>query len=116
MKKIMIIDDDPDIVEAVSMVLEYAGYIVAKSNQWEVIRKTQHELPHMLLLDVRMSGKDGREICKILKTEQTTKHIPIIMLSASDVERSVKQAGADEFISKPFDMEYLLNTVSKHIK
>lgn len=63
-----------------------------------------------------MSGEDGREICKILKEQTTTKKIPIIMISASkDADAMAKKAGADDFIAKPFDIEEILSKIKKHL-
>ncbi len=75
----------------------------------------EKEYPDALLLDVWMSGQDGREICKFLKNRSNTKHIPIIMISASkDVAASVKAAGADDFLTKPFEMDELIKKVKKY--
>ena len=63
-----------------------------------------------------LSGADGRVICKNLKAEDETRHIPIIMVSAHpSAGRSIREAGADEFLEKPFEMEALLNKVAKHL-
>jgi CheY-like chemotaxis protein len=63
-----------------------------------------------------MSGQDGREICKFLKTNDLTKDIPIIMISANrDTEKMAKESGADDFLEKPFQMKDLLEKVVKHI-
>jgi CheY-like chemotaxis protein len=72
----------------------------------------EKDFPDLLLLDIWMSGQDGRDICKYLKKNPTTKNIPIILVSASrDIMQSAKNAGADDFIAKPFEMETLLDKV-----
>ena len=69
----------------------------------------------LLLLDIWMSGHDGKEICRALKRGDATKKVPIILISASrDVELSASEAGADDWIAKPFDMKNLLAKVKKH--
>lgn len=116
MKKIMVADDDPAIVEAVSMILEIGGYDVCTTCDGKTVSEMREELPDLLLLDIWMSGEDGREICKRLKAQEKTKHIPIILISASkDIKKSAEAAGADDFIPKPFDMDELLNKVATYV-
>jgi CheY-like chemotaxis protein len=113
-KKILIADDDPAIVESTKMLLEMEGYDIDTTVDGETIYKMEKEYPDLLLLDIWMSGQDGREICKFLKKNPLTKHIPIVMISASrDIMKSAKEAGADDFLAKPFEMEDLLTKVKK---
>lgn len=115
-KKILIADDDPAIVDVMQMILEDAGYRVTTTVDGETVLKMQQGLPDLLLLDIWMSGQDGREITKILKQQDRTKHIPIIMISASkDIDKSAREAGADDFLPKPFEMDDLIQIVQKHI-
>jgi CheY-like chemotaxis protein len=115
-KKILIADDDPSILEAMQMMLEDAGYVVDTTVDGETIYKMEKEFPDLLLLDIWMSGQDGGEICAYLKKQEPTKHIPIIMISANkDTEEIAKKAGADGFITKPFEMDVLLKTIAKFI-
>jgi CheY-like chemotaxis protein len=114
-KKILVADDDPAILDAIKMILEFEGYEVETTTDGEIIYKMQKEFPSLLLLDIWMSGKDGREICRFLKKDPLKKKIPIIMISASrDVMQSAKEAGADDFIEKPFEIEDLLLKVKKY--
>jgi CheY-like chemotaxis protein len=113
-KKILVADDDPSILEAIQLILEDAGYEVITAVDGEAIYKMEKDYPDLLLLDIWMSGQDGREICKFLKNRDTTKDIPIVMISANkDTEEIAKEAGADDFITKPFEMNDLLKKVSK---
>lgn len=115
-KKIMVADDDPPIVDALKLMLELEGYEVVTTVDGATAQDMKEELPDLLLLDIWMSGMDGRDICKHLKSQDETKHIPIIMISASkDVQKSAQEAGADNFLAKPFEMDDLLAKVSKHI-
>ncbi|MBK0378312.1 response regulator transcription factor [Mucilaginibacter segetis] len=113
-KKIMIADDDPGIVDAVEMLLEFEGYQVTSTVDGSTVLDMKEELPDLLLLDIWMSGEDGRDICKKLKNEKTTMNIPVIMISASrDIQESAMAAGADDFLAKPFEMDELLQKIEK---
>ena len=115
-KKILIADDDPAILDALSIMLEDSGYEVETTVDGTIAQDMKEELPDLLLLDIRMSGMDGGKICKQIKSAALTKHIPIVMISANkDIEQIALECGADDFIPKPFQMEHLLATVAKHI-
>ena len=108
----MIADDDPGIVDAIEMLLEFEGYQVSSTIDGSTVLDMKHELPDLLLLDIWMSGEDGRDICKKLKQEDATKDIPVIMISASkDIKESAMAAGADDFLAKPFEMNELLSKI-----
>lgn len=114
-KKILVADDDPAICDAVQFMLEEEGYTVSTTVNGETIYKMETDFPDLLLLDIWMSGQDGREICKYLKKKELTQNIPIIMVSASrDIEESAKEAGANDFLAKPFKMDDLLNKIAKY--
>ena len=111
-KKIMIADDDPGIVDAVGMLLEFEGYNVSTTVDGATVLDMKEELPDLLLLDIWMSGEDGRDICRQLKNMESTKNIPVIMVSASrDIAKSAFEAGADDFLAKPFEMDVLLKKI-----
>jgi CheY-like chemotaxis protein len=115
-KKVMIADDDPAIIEVVKMMLEEEGYEVETTVMGAVVRNLREDLPGLLLLDIRMSGMDGKEICKHLKNQPTTRHIPIVFLSANkDIARIALESGADDFIAKPFDMSELIGKVEQYL-
>jgi DNA-binding response OmpR family regulator len=119
-KKILIIEDDIDIAEALTYSLEFVGYEVSKAladSYHDVFHpKNKDNFPHLVLLDILLSGKDGREICKELKSDNKTKHIPIIMMSAyPDAHESVKKAKANDFLPKPFDINDLLAKIHMHM-
>jgi CheY-like chemotaxis protein len=114
-KKIMIADDDPAILDSVGILLEFEGYDVTTTLSGRTVLNIVNELPDLLLLDIWMSGMDGRDICKTLKQNEKTKGMPIVMISASkDIERSAIAAGADDFLAKPFDMNDLLEKIEKN--
>ena len=118
MKKVLVIDDDPDILDAVQMTLDSGGYdsdVTTKGD--ETYEKIVGYKPDLIILDVLLSGNDGRRICKNLKADTSTKRIPIIMISAHPTAKdSVKQCGADSFVAKPFSIAELLAEVKKYIE
>jgi DNA-binding response OmpR family regulator len=117
-KKILVVDDDPDILDALQFMLEDAGYEVKTSEKGEYaenLHDSNGGLPDVIILDVLLSGKDGRLICQKLKSQEETKRIPIIMISAHpNAKKSVSAVGADDFMAKPFDMDDLLATIAKY--
>jgi DNA-binding response OmpR family regulator len=117
-KRILVVDDDPDILDALQLLLEFAGYEVKTTEKGEYaenLRDTNGGLPDLIILDVLLSGKDGRLICQKLKSQEETKLIPIIMISAHPgAKQSVSAVGADDFVAKPFDADELLDTVAKY--
>jgi len=116
-KRIMIADDDPGIVDAIEMLLEFEGYQVSSTVNGSTVLDMKEELPDLLLLDIWMSGEDGRDICKKLKQVDITKNIPVIMISASrDIKESAMAAGADDFLAKPFEMNDLLAKIKNLTK
>ncbi len=118
-KKILVIEDDESILSAMKFALEYAGYDVVISDKGDYIdnlKSDKKTFPNLIVLDVLLSGKDGRIICQELKSSKLTKHIPVIMMSAHPgAEKSVEQIKADAFLAKPFDIEELLKLIKKHI-
>ncbi len=117
-KKILVVDDDPDILDALQFMLEDAGYKVTTTEKGEYaenLHDINSGLPDVIILDVLLSGKDGRLICQKLKGQDETMYVPIIMISAHpDARQSVKAVGADDFVAKPFDMDELLAKIAKY--
>lgn len=110
----MVVDDDDAILEVLKLILEMNDYEVVTSIDGRLLENSQISLPDLLLLDIWMSGTDGRTICKKLKSDERTKCLPVVMVSASrDVQEDAQKAGADGFIAKPFDMDYLLSYIDK---
>lgn len=116
MKKVLVIDDDPGIQEALKAVLEFGNYdVLIASNEADAFKIAQKDIPDLILLDLLLSGKDGREIAKNLKAHTKTRKIPVIMLSAHpDAVKVVKEEGIDDFIAKPFEINDLLAKIKKY--
>jgi len=113
---ILIVDDDPSILDALRFLFEDEGYRVQTSEKGDYAESLRDEnggLPDLIVLDVLLSGKDGRTICRKLKSQEETRHIPVVMISAyPDAERSSKEVGADAFVAKPFAIDEVLATVA----
>ncbi|HEY7416019.1 MAG TPA: response regulator transcription factor [Ktedonobacteraceae bacterium] len=114
LKKILVVDDEPDILEFLQVILEEEGYQVVTSQKAEFSEYLHNgALPHLILLDVLLSGKDGREIVKDLKRKAETRAIPVVMISAHpSAEETARTAGADDFLAKPFDIDVLLAKIA----
>jgi DNA-binding response OmpR family regulator len=115
-KKILVADDDPGIQDIFKIILESAGYTVEIISNGEDILRNNYTVPDLFLLDKRLSGIDGIDICLHLKNQGTTAHIPVIMISANPgIGVLSQEAGADDFIEKPFDVPYFLEMIKKHL-
>ncbi|MDO8510410.1 MAG: response regulator [bacterium] len=116
MKKIVVIDDDLGILEAVKTVLELEGYEVTALTKFEGVENICDCKPNLILLDVLLPGISGAVIARQLKKNKASKKIPIIMFSASsNLEKTTEDLGVQGFIAKPFDISELLKTVEMHI-
>ncbi len=111
MARVMIVDDDPDILQLVEKGLKKAGYQVTPAENAEVaLQKITRTMPDLVITDAMMPGKDGYELCQDLRHNRDTASIPIIMLTALHQEQDALKAfqeGIDDFITKPFSMPLL---------
>lgn len=117
-KKILAVDDDPDIVEVIKIILEDEGYEVSTlTSGRNVLNIISSIRPDLILLDVMLGGMDGREICRSIKSHSIFKYIPIVMISAShNLQNLLKLPGSpNDFLSKPFDIEYLVMKVKDQL-
>jgi len=124
-KKILVVDDEPEIVEMLRMCLETASYeVVAAYNGQEGIDKTKKERPDAIILDLMMPEKDGFVACRELKNDPECAHIPILVLTAISEHfahtRYAKSMGleleAEDYIDKPMDPNVLLERLAKLLK
>jgi DNA-binding response OmpR family regulator len=110
--RILVVDDDPITVELLTGVLEHYGYIVRVAyDGLEALAKIEVEKPDLVLLNVMMPGMDGYEVCRRIKADPATAHIPVILVTglADDASRVRGfEAGADDFINKPFHLLALM--------
>ena len=114
-KKILVIDDNSGILYAVQKALELKEYDVQVSETFGGVETVHKCAPDLIYLDISLVGKDGREITRELKGDVRTKHIPIIILTAyPNASELAKDAGADDFLSKPFELVDLWKLTEKH--
>lgn len=111
-EKILVVDDEEDIIELVRYNMAKEGYrIIGVTTGEQAISKARAELPDLILLDIMLPGVDGLEVCKILKADEKTAHIPIVMLTAKGEESDIVtglELGADDYITKPFSPKVLI--------
>ena len=111
-KTILIADDDKAIVDSIAAILDISGYEVLKVPDGTSVLDAVKALPDLILLDIQMPGHNGQTVCRQLKRQASTKDIPVIIVSASmDVRLKAEQAGADDYLEKPFDMDVLQQKV-----
>lgn len=117
-KRIIVCEDDKGVQELIQIMLENQGYDVKPLDNGETIQETVEKYhPDLILLDLWMPGINGDEVTKLLKNQKNTQHIPIIIVSAiSEASTIARQAGAEDFLSKPFEMVDLLSKVKKYSK
>ena len=118
-KKILIVDDEVDLVETIRFPLEMEGYTVLVSyNGEDALNQARRERPHLILLDLMLPKLDGYKVCRLLKFDEKFKHIPILMLTAKTQQKDKSmgmETGADEYITKPFDMEELMKKLRSYL-
>jgi DNA-binding response OmpR family regulator len=112
---VLVADDDPDILSLVSLRLERAGYEVVTAGDGEqALAAALERAPDLALLDVMMPKLDGYEVTQRLRASDSTRHVPVILLTArvqeADIERGV-EAGADDYVKKPFSTTELRDRV-----
>lgn len=109
---VLVVDDDQAIVDALCMLLEMEGFNAKGYSGADVLESIKTLQPDLVLLDVWLSGQDGREICRTIKSDPLSANLPIVLISASrDLPTSAKQAGADDYLEKPFDMDVVVAKV-----
>lgn len=112
-KKVLVIDDDPGVLEVISMILDDAGYAVQTARSGDLVYRIKREVPDLFLLDIWMAGRDGCRICRYIKSRKELTGVPVVLVSANrNGAEMARDAGANDFIAKPFDMDDLLDKVA----
>jgi DNA-binding response OmpR family regulator len=117
-KKILILDDDADILEIISLLLIDNGYEVRTLSCGDTVFEDIKDFqPDLILMDVMLADMDGRAICKNIKENHLTYFLPVILISGThDLAESLHLPGApNDFVAKPFDIDYLLEKIEKQL-
>lgn len=117
MKKILVVDDNTDILAVMKLFLKNKGFnVVTESNGRETYNVVNNYKPDLIILDVFLGNSDGRKICNDLKMQEETKNIPIIIFSANaKPDEVMKSCSADNFLAKPFELTHLLSLVKQYV-
>jgi len=117
-KKILVVDDEPDILKLAVMRLESSGYevLMAQTGE-ETLELLEKTTPDLILLDLLLPKMQGDVLCKKIKSDPKLKHIPVILFTASSIRvpARVGEIGADDYIVKPFEPDELLFKIKKFI-
>jgi len=111
--RILVVDDDPDIGIMIKIMLEYKGYSVMVAERADMIDNILRDNSvDLLIMDMLLSGANGIDVCEELKKDPRTTKLPVIMISAHPNARQISlDAGADDFIAKPFDMHDMFSKI-----
>jgi adenylate cyclase len=117
--QILVVDDTPANVRLLEAVLEPGGFaVVSASSGPEALERVAADAPDLVLLDVQMAGMNGYEVCRRIRESETTALIPVVMVTSHDSEARIDgiRAGADDFVTKPFDQQELLLRVRSLVR
>jgi CheY-like chemotaxis protein len=117
-KKILIVDDEPDLMRITCFRLEKSGFnVLSAVNGKEALEVTAKEHPDLVLCDLKLPILDGLGVCMQLKKDEKLKHIPVIIFTASanDIIVKVNSCGAQDYIIKPFSAEELIEKIKKWV-
>jgi two-component system, OmpR family, alkaline phosphatase synthesis response regulator PhoP len=114
-KKILVVDDEPDLVETLRYPLEMEGYqVLVAHNGEDGLHQARTQGPDLIILDLMLPKLDGYKVCRLLKFDERYRHIPVLMLTAKTQEKDKllgKETGAEDYMTKPFDIDQLLEKV-----
>jgi DNA-binding response OmpR family regulator len=118
-KKILVVDDETELLKALSIRLKTSGYeVITASDGQEGLEKAKSLNPDLIVLDILMPKMDGYEVCRMLKFDEKYKSIPVIMLTAKtqDIDKAMgKKVGANDYITKPFETQDLIDKIKKYL-
>jgi DNA-binding response OmpR family regulator len=116
-KKAIVVEDDPGIQDILKLILEAGDYDTVIFPTGNKLLSSVFDPPDIFIIDKRLPGIDGLDVCTHLKKSQATADIPVIILSATPhIEKLAAKAGADAFIEKPFSKDHLLKTIASLIE
>jgi two-component system phosphate regulon response regulator PhoB len=113
-RKIIIIEDDPDILDIMAYILAEEGYDVLTAKDGAPLQNVHTYNPALILMDNRLTGGQGKDFCRKFKNDPATRHYPIVLVSANvGLEQMARESGADGYLKKPFDISELVDLVKK---
>jgi len=119
-KKILVCDDEPQLVDLLKVRLEANNYnVITAIDGFEAIEKARNNNPDLIILDLMLPKLNGYKVCRMLKFDDKYKHIPIIMFTArasQEDKKTGRETGADAYITKPFEPKLLLDKIKELIK
>jgi DNA-binding response OmpR family regulator len=119
-KRILVVDDEVDILSMIKLRLKASGFeVITAENGTDGLRLAKELHPDLIVLDIMLPGIDGYQVCRLLKFDHNYKDIPIVMLTARSQEEDRlwgKKTGADYYLTKPFEFNDLLNKVNELLK
>ena len=118
-KKILIVEDEPELVKALQIRLQENYKLIVASDGEEGLKKAKEIVPDLIILDIILPGTDGYQVCQALKRDEKYKHIPVIMLTVKAQQQDIVKGykdGANIYLTKPFEIQELLSSVKTLIK
>ena len=121
MARILVVDDEPDIIRVVVKILEARGHTLSTAKDGvEAVEKVRSDPPDVVILDLNLPKLDGYEVCRRIKGDPKTQHVPVVMMTAAYVSvedaRKGSTVGADEYLVKPFLREVLIHNVERLVR
>lgn len=115
-KKILVIDDDQDILDVITILLKMKGFeVITINSPVHVLEKISEIKPDVIVLDIQLGSTDGRQVCKQIKEIEASSQIPVILFSANkNYKKDVEAYLADDFIEKPFDINLFLHKINHY--
>lgn len=115
-RKVLVVENDFDILQVIDHILKEEGYEpILCSSEKGIFDIISHKQPDVILLDIFKITEQGTELCRTLKASEDTQHIPVIVLSTHPEIHGVKDGCADEILTKPFDLDNLLEVVREQL-
>ncbi len=119
-KKILVVEDSATMVSLLKARIEASGFeVIAAADGTDGLAKIKDEKPDLVILDVRMPGMDGFEVCRLAKADPQTKDIPIIFVTTASQQKDLargKEVGGDGYITKPYDGKLIITEINKLLK
>lgn len=117
-QRILIAEDDPSIQKLFTIILKREGYEIEVSSDGRVVYEKKSQLPNLFILDRQLkNSSDGLDACRYLKSQEATRNIPVIMISATpEIGTLARNAGAEDYLEKPFAISALLQKIKKFLR